>query len=114
MSVIEDKIKQVANQGSSRDLPKYDEDFGHQFERNLADALKNELSDIVEETEIATPEEDQKQKVDVWVKFRGISDPVGLQVTFTSNEDRKVEKEKTIKANSLVRKEERSDALIKT
>jgi hypothetical protein len=113
MSIIEDKNKQISNQGTPVNLPKYEEDFGHQFERNLASALRNKLGEIIEETEMATPEEDQKQKVDVWVKFWGIEDPIALQVTFTSNKERMDKKDKDISQNPIIKKKERNDALIK-
>ena len=104
MSKIEDKDHGVR---------KYSEDFGHEFEGNLARALKNNLSDVIEEVELATPREDQIEKVDLWVKFRDIDDPVAVQVTFTSSEERLTNKEKDVKGRFLVRKEKRSDALIK-
>lgn len=93
---------------------KYREDFGHKFENNLARALKEDLSDVVEEVELATPYEDQVEKVDFWIKFRNIDDPVALQVTFTSSDRRIAEKQDDIGKKSLVRKENRPDSLIKT
>lgn len=94
-------------------MKNYAEDFGHKFEGNLAIALKNNLSNVVEEVELATPYEDQIEKVDLWVKFRYIEDPVAVQVTFTSSEKRRAEKEVNIKEKFLVKKENRPNALIK-
>jgi hypothetical protein len=91
----------------------YPEDFGHKFETNLARALKEDLTDVIEEVERATPHEDQVEKVDLWIKFRNVEDPVALQVTFTSNEERIVAKEREIENKPLVKKENRPDSLIK-
>lgn len=104
MNMLETQNERIGN---------YKRDFGHKFEENLAMTLKNELGDLVEETEMATPKEDQVDKVDVWVKFWGIPDPVALQVTFTSNESRMTQKEKSIATSPLAKKEDREDSLIK-
>ncbi|OGI25408.1 MAG: hypothetical protein A3J76_04195 [Candidatus Moranbacteria bacterium RBG_13_45_13] len=114
MSNIEDKNQQVAGQGASQNFPKYEKNFGHQFEENLASALKEKLSEIVEETELATSDEDtsRERKTDIWVKFWGIDDPIALQITFTTSNKRMDEKEEDVLKNPLVKKEKRTDALI--
>jgi hypothetical protein len=114
-NIMEEKSQQIpTDQEITKKYPEYEENYGHKFERNLAAALKKNLPEIVEETEMATSEEDKdkKRRTDIWVKFWGIEDPIALQVTFTSSKKRMSEKEEDVLKNPLVKKEERPDALI--
>jgi|GEM_PF-2624059 hypothetical protein len=113
-NTIEEKNQQILNnQGVVGKFPEYKENYGHQFERKLAVALKEGLPEIVEETEMATSEEDKnkKQRTDIWVKFWGIDDPIAVQVTFSSNKEKMKEKKEDVQKNPLVRKDKRPDAL---
>lgn len=110
---VEINLELMINIENNRGIKNYTEDFGHKFEGNLAMALKNNLSDVFEEVELATPHEDQFKQVDLWVKFRNIDDPVAVQVTFSSSEDRLAKKRENAKERSLVKKDDRSDVLIK-
>lgn len=98
----------------SRKRPETGRDYGHQFEEDLALALKEQLTEVVEETELATRTEDRMQKVDFWLKLSEVENPIAVQVSFTTSGERYSEKERHVKRKPYARKEERNDSLINT
>lgn len=82
-----------------RPLPEYEEDFGHEIEEVVMDVLtKRGL--IVEAVEKGTKVEDIRNKVDFWLKLRGMDQPIGIQYTVTGSEEKIASKMKQLKDRS--------------
>lgn len=96
---------------SPLNLKKYPEDFGKKAELIIIEALKNNLPKIIEEVEMGTEYEDKIGKIDFWIKFRGIDEPIAIQFTFTHSAQKMTEKIKNLP--QFAKKEQRNNSLIK-
>ena len=98
---------------SDKKLPDYDETFGHIAEDIIRDSIGKRAGLFVEKVEKGTKVEDQRRKVDFWVKFAGIEEPLGIQYTVSSNENKIREKKEFLRSiNFIAKKEKRPDAEI--
>lgn len=98
---------------SRKNLPDYEENFGHIAEAIIRDSIKEKAVLFVEKVEKGTKPEDYRMKVDFWIKFVGIEEPLGIQYTVSSNEDKIQEKLDFLRSrNFLAKKEKRTDAEI--
>jgi|SRR3989338_3954670 len=94
-------------------LPDYEENFGHVAEVIIRDSIREKAILFVEKVEKGTKPEDYRMKVDFWIKFVGIEEPLGIQYTVSSNEDKIQEKLDFLRSrNFLAKKEKRPDAEI--
>lgn len=94
-------------------LSTYEKDFGHIAEEMIVDAL-NKKGRIVEIAQLGSEVDDRVGKVDIWIKFQGIEDPLGIQYTISTNEEEIKDKIKTLKENRwMAKKEARNDSAIK-
>ena len=94
-------------------LPEYKKDFGHIAEDIIMEALEKSAGLIIEKVEKATEREDKEERVDFWIKFRGVEEPIGIQYSITANEDKLQEKEDISRYKDYkATKDNRGDALI--
>jgi len=114
MSIIEDRNKQISGQGTLRNLPQYDQDFGHYAESIIIDAVMKELEGkVVEIVEKGTEEDDKVKKIDFWIKFKDVLVPIGIQYTISDSDDVIRKKEAYLrKMNHSVPRGERSNSRI--
>lgn len=95
-------------------LPDYEENFGHIAEAIIRDSIGKKAGMLVEKVEKGTKAEDIREKVDFWIKFREIDEPLGIQYTCSNNENKIQDKRDFLrKADNIVKKEEKPDAEIK-
>lgn len=93
-----------------RELPEYEEKFGHLAEKIIRTAV-GKRDAVVEAVEAGTKIDDQIGKVDFWMKLIGMEDPLAVQ--YTTNPKKYEEKKALLKSrNNLVKKEKRPDAEI--
>lgn len=96
-----------------RDLPDYDETFGNVAEDIIRGSIGKKAALIVEKVEKGTKPEDYRGKVDFWIKFAGIEQPVGIQYTISDNEVKIKEKLDFLRSvSNIAKKEKRSDSEI--
>ena len=94
-------------------LPEYEKDFGYMAEDIIIKALEKSAGPIIEKIEKATKREDIEEKVDFWIKFKGSEEPIGIQYSITTNEDKLQEKEDISRhKNDKAIKDNRGNALI--
>lgn len=95
---------------SARELPDYEEKFGHLAEKIIRSAIGKREA-VVEKVEAGTKIDDQIGKVDFWMKLIGMEDPLGIQ--YTTNPEKYEEKKKLLRSrNNLAKKEKRPGAEI--
>lgn len=96
-----------------KNLPEYEEDFGHVAEAIIRESIGKKAGMFVEKVERGTKEEDIRKKVDFWIKFVGIEEPLGIQYTISDKEDNIQEKLDFLRGRKfLVKKEKRPDSEI--
>ncbi len=94
-------------------LPDYEENFGHMAEAIIRSSIGKKAGLFVEKVETGTKPEDYREKVDFWIKFVGIEEPLGIQYTVSDNEDKVQEKLEFLRSRKfLAKKEKRSDSEI--
>lgn len=102
---------------TGRNFPNYEENFGNKAEKLfVVDVLKNNKSArlVVENVELGTKSEDKSWKTDLWIKFRDIEVPLGIQYTFSTNEDEIRRHEEMLRERHYItKKESRDDANIR-
>lgn len=98
-----------------KELPEYDDDFFADYVINILNKnIEKNSGIVIEGIEKGTKNEDCLEKVDLWVKFVSIDEPIGVQFTVSGNEDKIEEKRKELKTrNYIAKKEFREDAKIK-
>lgn len=114
MAIAETKKNSpVASAENNKRLPKYEKDFGNEeAEMMIVDILRSK-GVVVEKIERGTKSEDCVEKVDFWIKFYGIAEPLGIQLTISDNEDKIQDKIDALrKKNWIATKEERKDGEI--
>ncbi len=93
-----------------RELPDYEEKFGHLAEKIIRSALSKRTY-AIEKIEKGTKTEDYLGKVDFWLQLKNIPEPIGIQ--FTTNPEKYKEKKNYLKLkNFIARKEKRPDSEI--
>lgn len=96
--------------GQKKELPVYEEKFGHLAEKIIRGALAKRDS-VFEKVETGTKSEDYQEKVDFWIQIKGLPEPLGIQYT-TNPEKYKEKKDFLKKRNFLAHKEKRLDSEI--
>lgn len=92
-------------------FPDYEEKFGHLAEKIIREAV-DKKGIIVEKVDKGTKFEDCDQKVDFWIKFVELEEPIGIQ--FTTNPKKYTEKKDFLRGrNFIARKVEQEGAQIK-
>lgn len=98
---------------SDKNLPNYDETFGHVAEDIIRSSIGKKAALIVEKVEKGTKPEDYRGKVDFWIKFVGIEQPIGIQYTISDNKTKIKEKLDFLRSvNNMAKKEKHPDAEI--
>lgn len=98
---------------SDRNLPHYEETFGHVAEDLIRGSIGKKAGLFIESVEKGTRTEDYRRKVDFWIKFASIEEPLGIQYTVSSNENKIREKKEFLRSiNFVAKKEKRPDAEI--
>lgn len=93
---------------NSKEMPDYEKDYGHKAEDVVIFALKNE-GNFVEEIEKGTKTDDLRKKVDIWVKFYLIAEPLGIQLTISDNEDKIQDKKDVLEKRGWKAKKEKTE-----
>jgi hypothetical protein len=113
------RLKHKKTEGDSENyekkkMPQYDEDFGHLAEQIIRGSIERKANLIVEKVEKGTKEEDKRRKVDFWIKFYDLEQPIGIQYTVSDNEKKIAEKKNFLKniIHNIARKEKKPDAEI--
>lgn len=101
---------------ANRHLPNYESNFGNEVEELIANTLYQK-GRIVEDFELGSKGsgvDDKIGKVDIWIKFECMDDPLGIQFTMSNNEKEIEKKIQTLKENKwMAKKEARDDSVIK-
>lgn len=110
-SLINQKNIYLKSKDGKERLPEYEDDFGHVAERIIRESLKNKekVKLIVDKIEPGLKTEDIKEKVDFWIKFKYIDEPLGIQYTCSDSEKKIKNKREELTARNWIAKKEKRE-----